>query len=340
MLDMYNELGQPNGNIQANDIFFAHGAEAVHLKPVFIAKADIQSWTALADKAYFIDEDGTGQKVNGERKYFGTQEWVNATIASAITNADTRHYFDPTTEVAPTTPSASIKSGDVFVITKAGTWSGLELQPGDVLEAPADINGIATSTDFLLNQAVSGLESVPGATTSTEGIVKLIETIRTNGSADHSTVATEKAVADAIAALAETINASIAALKTLLEGQVSALNGQVTNALDAISTLQIADEKANSRLEALEAWDERTFVAVLGDGLKKEFVIPVEGVSFKNPEAVSFVTEMNVGGTYRRASIQFPVELIEVEGTMSLVARFKSVIPEGAYRVSAVGMAK
>jgi hypothetical protein len=357
-------------NVQApSHILMQQGAEILNFKPAHIPVANTDDWAALVEGGYFYDEVGTGRKLSGVRSYFTSTEIVNQMIADAITAADQRHYFNPTTQTNPTAPSGSIKAGDVFVVTADGTWNGLALRAGDILEATADITGTPTLNNFLLNQAVSGLESVAEATEALAGIVTITQTVRVDGSATHAKVTTEKAVADAITALQTTIMSAVTGIQSNLQGQIDTLSGSVSalssrvsdteadittiNAknveqdgrLDSIDQDITAVESElsslDSRIDTLEEWTVMGVNVELGNGTDAVYIGAVPMVEFKSPDDVSFTLKASDGnGGYINNGAIFPVTLINQGGVQKVKAVFASAPAAGKYAVRIVGLGK
>lgn len=232
-------------------ILFLLGAEAVNFKPIYISTADPDGdFTALAEGAYFMDELGTGRKVSGARTYFSTESWVNQQITTAIEGLQKEFFFDPTVDTAPTRSDGSVKANDTYIVTADGTFDGQSLRKGDILKAKADVASNPSFSDYYWNEAVSGLENVPDATTSVKGIVMLVDAIRRDGNASTTLVATEKAVHDALAASEAALNAAITAGDAALQSQVTTLSGQTaTNASD-IDALEAADTAQDALIAA------------------------------------------------------------------------------------------
>lgn len=352
-------------NVQfPSHILMKDGAEVLNFKPAYIpdTAAGADDWAALVEGGYFYDSVGTGRKLNGQRSYFTSTEIVNQMIADAITNADARHYFDPSTQAVPVSPNGPIKSGEVFVVTTAGEWNGLALNPGDILEATADITGTPQLNDFLLNQAASGLASVEEATTTLAGVVTVTETVRTNGSATHEKVTTEKAVADALIALQTALMQAIADVQALLQAQIdtnssaiSALGDRVTATETDITALQAKEVEQDSRLtiienetddlttrvEVLEEWTQQGVTIALGNGSDTTFVANIPSVEFKNVEDVVVQLKASDGnGGYTTNGAIFPCTVYSEGGVQKVKAIFASGVPAGKYAVRITGLAK
>lgn len=58
-------------DIEGNHLDFRHGARVRNLVPWFVSTTDEEQWdNVIREKSLFVDELGTGMKVEGERKYF------------------------------------------------------------------------------------------------------------------------------------------------------------------------------------------------------------------------------------------------------------------------------
>lgn len=233
-----------NNMVLGNHLLFK--GEALDMVVAHIPVANVDDWNQAKEFSLFYDEVGIGWKVAGQRKYFQDEAQVNALIQTALNAADARHHYDPTGGALPANPNGgTIAAGTTFVVTKDGTFDGIALNKGDILEAITDISGSPVGSDFLLNRA-SGLQNVPEATTAFHGIVKLIESVRLDGSANHDTVTTEKAVADLVIGVRDTLNATITAVQTQLQTNIDA-NTALINALDnRVGTLE-------TEMDAVEA---------------------------------------------------------------------------------------
>lgn len=302
---------------------FQGGAQFVDFKPVFIttAPSGADDWNALAEKSMFYDENGIGWKLNGQRTYFQSEADVNTLIANAVSAADSRHFFDPTTQTSgPVSPNGSIKAGDTFVVSVEGTWDGISLKKGDILEAFADITGTPLGSDFLLNRAQTGLENVPNATTAFHGIVKLLETIRLDGSATHTdSVTTEKAVADAIIAVRDQLNLTITQVQTTLQTNIDA-NTALINSLDArVATLEgemdlveAKNVEQDTRLTDVETKNTEQ------DGRLTAAEADISGIITKNTEQDSRLNDVEAANTVqdgRLSTLESEMDAVESKNT-------------------------
>ena len=306
----------------AQHLKFQGGAQFVDFKPVFIttAPSGADDWNALQEKSMFYDENGIGWKLNGQRTYFQSEADVNNLIAAAITAADSRHFFDPTTQSNPTSPNGSIKAGDTFVVSAEGTWDGIVLKKGDILEAITDISGTPVGSDFLLNRAQTGLENVPNATTAFHGIVKLIESIRLDGSATHTdSVPTEKAVADAIIAVRDELNLTISQVQQTLQTNIDA-NTALINALDSrVNTLEgemdaveAKNVEQDGRLTAIETKNTEQ------DGRLDTVEADITAIETKNTEQdgrLDAVEAANVVQDGRLSTLESEMDAVEAKNT-------------------------
>jgi len=358
-----------NGNNfeMGSHLLMKNGAEIVNLLPVSVPLANTDDWAALAEKAYFIDEVGTGWKLNGVRTYFASTTVVNSMITAAIEAADQTFYFDPSTQSAPVRPDGQpIGSGDIFKVSVAGTWNGQELNPGDTLEAPNAIAGTPVFGDFLYNNAISGLTDVPDGSTSVKGIVQLIGSIRTDGNAVDNRAATEKAVADALATLETAMNAALVAAQALLQngidtnaGNITTLNTQMIAVQDVntaqqleinqaiadivtanglISALQTSVADHDARLVALEEWIDDGVTIPLGGA--SEVTVDIPTLQFKNLENVNLILLKSDGnGGYVRG-VSFSCTPVIEGGVSKVRAKFAAAPAIANYAVRVVGLSK
>ncbi len=236
------------------------------------------------------------------------------------------------------------------------------LNPGDILEATTDITGTPALNDFLLNQAVSGLESVEEATTTLAGVVTVTETVRTDGSATHAKVTTEKAVADALNALQAALMQAIADVQALLQGQIdtnasniSALGDRVTTTETSITALQAKEieqddritivennfDDLDTRVTVLEEWTLQGVNIPLGNGSDATFVTSVPTLVFRNIEDVVVQLKASDGnGGYTTNGAIFPCTVYTEGGVQKVKAIFASGVPAGKYAVRITGLAK
>ena len=344
------------------------GAQILNLLPAFIALGDTDTFSELVENSLFFDELGVGRKAAGQRTYFKSEAEINTLIVDAVNAAKSDYFFDPINESAPT-KAGGIKAGDKFVISADGTWDGQDLKKGDTLIAPADLVDPASYNDFIFNAAITGLQTVADATTAFSGLVTLIEAIRTDGSADHSTVTTERAVADALANLEASLQAVIQSVQTTLQtaidtnaSQISINGTGIADNAAAITNLQLAgvaqdevidelsneidDLKANDvgqdgRLDALEEWTFQGVNVPLGDGVNDTVLVPIpNNVVFKDTEDVVLTCKVSDGaGGYRPLAV-FPAEVITEAGVQKIKASFAYAAPAGQFMVRAKGLAK
>lgn len=235
-------------------VLYGNEVENVNWKPVEIPRDDKENWEKLKAGSYFFDYDEKGKRHygykgdDGSRNYFSTENFVREVIELELKKRTTDFGFDPTTGVAPQRSETSNNDGginlrDTWMVTKAGTWDGMELVPGDILGALETIksediaSGTAkvTASSFHLNKAPSGLSSVPSATTEIEGTVMYAESIRLDGSASDKLAASEKDVADVILAVKAEINTRIDTVKAELEKQIGEINTAISTNKDAIA---------------------------------------------------------------------------------------------------------